>query len=320
LIVFTILAVVAQAQAQPGAESSPKPASGSPSTADPNRVVLKVGDLQITQAAFEQYIADLEAQQGPADLSRKQLGDNYAAMLMFSHMAAANGLDQSPEVKRQLEIDRTQILSNAEFAKLKAAATPTPAEIKAYYDAHLDDYDVVYMQRIFIWTDLKPGEVRKGSQMTMEQAQKLAADIKQTYASGGDYSQIQKLVNDVPHTPEEVVIDKEPLMFYRGELPERMASAFSLKPGEWTELNDGPGAHVFLHVVKHGRRELSEVTAPIERKLQNQKLKDEIASLKKKTGIWMDETYFASKTQASGSKPQPEAPGQSKSSADRGER
>ena len=98
-------------------------------------------------------IAALEAQQGPADLSRKAIGDNYASLLMLSQQALANHLESSPEVIRQLALDRTQILSNAEFARLKAQAKPTPEEIRAYYSAHLDDYDVVQLRRLFIWTE-----------------------------------------------------------------------------------------------------------------------------------------------------------------------
>ena len=43
-----------------------------------------------------------------------------------------------------------QILSNAEFGRMKEQAQPTPQQIKAYYDAHLEDYDVVKIRRVFI--------------------------------------------------------------------------------------------------------------------------------------------------------------------------
>ena len=70
-------------------------------------------------------------------------------------------------------------------------------------------------------------------------------------------------------------------------------AAFALKEGGWTELNDAPGTFVFLQVVKRSRRDLKEVSPQIEKKLQAQKLKDELADVKKNAGIWMDEQYFA---------------------------
>jgi len=252
--------------------------------------VLKVGDLQITQATFEQYLADLEAQQGPPELGRKKLGDNYASMLMLSQMAAANHLDTSPEVQRQLAIDRMQILSNAQFAKLKASATPTPEEISAYYNAHLADYETIEVRRIFLWSGDKVTDKRT---LTPEQAQKLAEQIKQAYSSGGD---VDKVISQTPHGSDDVVADKEPLKFQRGDLPGEMNDVvFALNEGGWKEFNSGPGAYAFFHVVKKGRLGLNDVSSQIEKKLQSQKLREQLETLKKQNGVWMDETYFVSK-------------------------
>jgi hypothetical protein len=254
--------------------------------------VLKVGNQQITQAAFEQYIAVLESQQGPAELSRKQLGDNYASILMLSHLAAENHLDKTPEVQRQIAIDTMQILSNAEFAKLKAESAPSKEEIKAYYESHLSDYDVVGLQRLFIWS----GNTADGGKLSPEKSKALAEQARQIYSAGGDSARIQQLISSTPHANDEIVFDEKPLLFQRGELPGAWSDkAFSLKTGEWTEVSSGPGAYLFIKVVNHSRRDLSEVSAQIEKKLQGQKLKAQLDELKKKTGIWMDETYFPSK-------------------------
>ncbi len=132
--------------------------------------------------------------------------------------------------------------------------------------------------------------------MTTEKAKALADAARQIYKSGGDPARLQKLVKETPHNNDEIVIDEQPLTFQRGELPGKMNdTAFSLKQGEWTELNNGPSAYLFFQVVNRSRRELPQVSAQIEKKLQNQKLKAELEGLKKKTGIWMDETYFVSR-------------------------
>jgi len=292
LVFAILLAAGAQAQAQPGSGSAEaaNTASKTDASSASQHVVLKVGDLQITQATFEQYLADLEAQQGPPELGRKKLGENYASMLMLSQMAAANHLDTSPEVVRQLAIDRMQILSNAEFAKLKDSTSPTPEEISAYYNAHLADYDTVTIRRIFIWSGDKATDKRT---LTPPQAQKLAEEIQQAYASGGD---VDKPISQTPHGVDDVMADKEPLTFQRGDLPAQMNDAvFALNEGGWKEFNSGPGAYAFFHVVKKGRLELKNVTPQIAKKLQSQKLREQLESLKKQNGVWMDETYFVSK-------------------------
>jgi parvulin-like peptidyl-prolyl isomerase len=317
LALTLILASVCIAQAQPGAESGAAAASASKTNATPpdQRVVLKIGDQQITQAAFEQYLVDLEAQQGPATLSREKLGENYASMLVLSQQAVANNLESSPAVIRQLAIDRMQILSNAEFARLKAEATPTPEQIRAYYDEHGADFDLVQIRRIFIWPSA-PGAKEQG--LTPQQAQALAEAIHHAYTTGGD---VDKVVNDTPHGKENVVVDKQPLTFERGELPPAMNKAvFALKEGEWTEFNNGPGTYAFIHVVKRSREDLADVTKRITKDLQNEKLRQELAALKSKTGVWMDEAYFATKSPVPASTTQPEPSEKDKTSTERGEK
>jgi len=263
------------------------------------RVVMKVGDQQITQAQFETMVSDLEAQQGPADLSRKAIGDNFAQLLALSQQAVANKLDQSPAVVRQLALDRTQILSNAEFADLKQKAKPTAEEISAYYNAHLEDYDTVQLRRLFIWSG---GKDKSGSGLTPQAAAALADKVHLAFASG---TSVKKVIEDTPHKSDDVLFDTEPLRFQRGEMPPQLdKAAFTLKVGGFTELNDAPGTYVFLQLVARGRRDLKDVSPQIEKKLQAQKLKDELANLKKTTGIWMDEAYFAPTPPAAASKTQ----------------
>jgi parvulin-like peptidyl-prolyl isomerase len=312
---------IGQAQAQPGSDTG-KPAENASSasttttgTANNDKVILKIGDLQITERAFEQYVSDLESTQGPADLSRKGLADNYSQLLMLSQQAKANKLQDDPLVQRQMAIDRMQILSNAEFGKLKQQAQPTPQQIKAYYDAHLEDYDVVKIRRVFIMGN--PNATTPGN-LTPEQAKALADKVKQAIASKQDVFPILK---STPHGTTDVVADTEPLTFQRGELPPQMdKTAFGLKEGQWTQLADGPTEFVFIQLVKNSRKDLNDVSPLIQKKLEADNLRDELKALKEKTGIWMDEEYFASKAPVPTSSTQPDASGQGKSGAERGEK
>jgi len=291
----------------PASIASSAHAPGNDALPPAERVVLKVGNVQVTQADFESMVRTLEEQQGPADLTRQAIGDNYAQLLTLSQQAIAHHLDTSPDVVRQLALDRTQILSNAEFARLKQQAKPTSDEIGAYYSAHLDDYDTVELRRLFIWSS----EGSKNTHgLSPQAAKELAEKARQAYASGGD---VGKLVSDTPHDPENVMLDKEPLIFQRGELPPSLEkAAFALKDGGWTELNDAPGTYVFLQLVARSRRDLKVVSPQIEKKLQTQKLRQELEDLKKNAGIWMDEEYFAAPPQKPVASTQPKSSAQQK--------
>ncbi len=279
--------------------------------------MLKVGDLPITQAAFEQYVTDLESTQGPASLSRKKLGDSYASMLVLEQQAKDNHLESTPEVQRLLAIDRMQILSNAEFARLKAAATPTPEEIQQYYNAHGDDFDVAEVRRIFIWS----GDPKsKDHSLTPEQAKATADSIRAAIKSGNE-AEINKIISSTPHAQDEVMADPRPLTFRRGELAPAMDDKiFALKEGEWKEFSNGPGEYVFVHLVKLSRETLKDATPEITKEVQTEKLRKELSAMKSKTGVWMDETYFASKAPTAGTNKEPEASGQATSSKERGEK
>jgi parvulin-like peptidyl-prolyl isomerase len=323
LVFFVLLmtgcfAVAEQAQTNPGSDSATPSANSAPSTNDKSakdRVILKVGEQQITEGAFEQYIADLEATQGPADLSRKTLAENYSTLLMLAQQAQANHLDTSPVVLRQLAIDRNQILSNAEFLRLKDESKPTAQEIKAYYDGHLDDYDLVKIRRVFILGSANPVN---GQGLTRAQAAAIATSVKQAISSHQD---AMAVVQAAPHSRTDIVADPDPLTFVRGELPPTMdKAAFGLKEGEWTQLNDGPDEYVFIQLVAKSRKTLNDVSSQIEKQLQAEKLREELKALKGKSGIWLDEQYFASKAPVPGSTTQPDASGQRKSGAERGER
>lgn len=280
----------------PSAESTSSPAKAT--VAPSERVVLKVGNVQVTQAQFEAMIRTLEEQQDTtADLDRRTLGDNYASLLMLSQQAVANHLESSPEVIRQLEIDRTQILSNAEYKRLDQQAQPTPEEISRYYSAHLDDYDEVQIRRLFIFK--RPEGAKDGRGLSPQDANALAKSIREAYASGGDARKL------IPKS-DAVVFDLDPLTFPRGDLPTFMEkAAFAMKDGEWSVLEDKPDGLILIQLVKRSRLSLTEVSPRIQKTLQGQKMREALQELKKNAGVWLDDQYFASPATPGTAAPKP---------------
>jgi parvulin-like peptidyl-prolyl isomerase len=255
-------------------------------------VVLKVGDVQVTEAEFESRIAAIEPQADPdkdgaTEKDRRKLGDDYASVLMLSQQAVANHLDSSPEVSRQLAVARMQVLSDAEFESLMRKATPSSEEVSQYYSAHLSDYDEVQIRRLFIW---KQRDNSKTAQVLSSQAARTSADqIRKEYASGTD---VKKLSEDVRRSGEGM-LDPEPLTFPRGELPPQLEKvAFTLKEGEWSEVEDTPARLLLIQLVKRDRQQLGQVSERIEKNLQGEKMQALLDDLKKKAGIWMDQQYF----------------------------
>ena len=275
LAVGTTSTLSAQSSTGKAAETSAAPAN--------QRIVIKVGDSNVTKAQFDQLYADFrKANEGGPVQRRDAIADNYAGTLMLSKQGVALGLDKDPEIMRQLELNRLQILSNAAFERLEKQAEPTSQEIEAYYNAHLNDFDEVDIRRLFIY---KQTPNSNGHGIPAQEAKARANEIRKVLATGGDAKQLIADTKDA--------LDAEPLNFKRGELPGPMANAFDMKVGEWSEVADTPEALVMFVVVKKDRQTLSQASAVVERTLQSQKLREEMEALKKKTGVWMDKEYFS---------------------------
>jgi len=294
LLLATLLVGVGQAQdlSHPSTTtSSQNEASAREKKSPAERVVLKVGSVQVTQAEFEASIGDFETQgkegAGVSEKKRRDLGDDYASVLVLSQQAVATHMDSSPEIRRQLEVARLQVLSDAEFASLLSQAEPTSDEISQYYAAHRSDYDMVQLRRLFIW---KRGKGSKNTHGLSPQDARARADkILQTYAAGGD---TQKLAEEFKGS-QDGLLDAAPVIFPRGELSPRMEQvAFALKEGEWSEMQDTPDSILLMQLVKHSHRQLGEVSSLIEKQLHAQKMQAKLDDLKKNAGIWMDNEYF----------------------------
>ena len=299
---FTVAASRGQSQ-EPASAATPMAATKNGSSAG-ERVVIKVGKTEITERDFETRIGDIEPEGGDPDSpggasekDRRAMGDDYASVLMLSQQAVADHLDASPEIRRQLEVERLQILSDAEFAKLKRQSEPTADEVAKFYSTHASDYDQVQIRRLFIWKH--HDEPSGGPNLSTEEAKARVEKVRQECAAGSDPKKVADELKDT----NEGLFDAVALTFPRGELKPQMEKiAFGLKEGEWSEVEDTPASLLWIQLVKRTRRPLTEVSSAVQDRLQNEKLQSRLDDLKKKTGIWLDPKYFASRTD-SGSLP-----------------
>ena len=291
-LVFAALSfTISTGQAQQSNHDSDKLTSQS--TSSKNRVVIKVGNQQVTEEEFETRIKDLEPQGGDPDSGgmsekdRRDLGQDYASVLMLSQKAVADHLDATPEIRRQLEIARLQVLSDAEFAKLMRDVKPTPEEISAYYASHSSDFEEVQLRRLFIW---KRPNSKTGQSISSQDARALAEKIQKELASGGDPAKISSDLKE----KEGGMLDATVLSFPRGELPAKMEKvAFNLNEGQWADVEDTPDSLICIQLIKRITRPLQQVSSMVENQLQGQKMKAKLDDLKVKSGVWLDQKYFS---------------------------
>jgi hypothetical protein len=63
--------------------------------------------------------------------------------------------------------------------------------------------------------------------------------------------------------------------------------------GKWSQAQDTRESLMLVQLVKRDRQPLAQVSSIIAKRLQTQTMKLQLDELKKKSGIWMDEKYFA---------------------------
>src|SRR6478672_3373611 len=234
VLVIIVMANVGQAQdsrsedsATTSKSSTSTPAKkAAPST---DRVILKVGGVKVTEAEFESMIGEFEPhgdpdKPGAEDKDRRSLGDDYASVLMLSQQAVASHLDASPEIRRQLIVDRMQILSDAQFASLMRQTKPSAGEIRQYYSSHLEAFDRIRIRRLFIWKVGAGSTNTKG--LSPDVARARADAILQAAKSGSDPEKLAETFKG----SDEGLLDAEPIPFTRGALPEKLEKvAFGLR-------------------------------------------------------------------------------------------
>lgn len=278
-------------QVPPTSTGASAAAPAKSAASSPDKVVLKVGKEQVTQADFEALMSGLGPQmnQPGNPQGRRRIGDQYSMLLVLSQQALNDHLETSPDFLHKMMFQRLQLLANAEYANLTHLAQPKPEEVSQYYTAHAAEFEEAQIRKVFVRK--KPEGAKEGAPgLSAQEARPRAEAIRKALADGTD---AKKVIDDFKST--DVIIDATPRTVRRGQLPaDQDKAAFQLKEGELSELEETPQAITFIQVVKHGRKELKDVTQQIERKMAQEKVQASMDELKKKAGVWMDEEYFPS--------------------------
>lgn len=310
LLVVTLSALVCFAQTSPAAKSSAKSASQSAATAagsPPQKVVLKVGTTQVTQADVDYLIGSLSPQvrKAVATRGRKPIGDEYAMMLLLSQKAHDERLDAAPEVQRKIAMEKIQILAQEEYHKIAAGIQVSPDEVSTYFTAHKSDFPEEAQIREFV-VRKKAADAKAGDPgLSSTEAKTRLAEIQKAVESGTDMAEVEKKF-DVPNT---VMVNPKPVTIRKGEMvPELDKAAFDLQPNQFSAPVETAQAVVLFQLLSRQQPDLKTVTPQIENDLRQKKLHATLDAMKAKANIWMDPEYFKEAEPPSGESQTPKAP------------
>ena len=114
-------------------------AKNTPPGAAKKAVIAVVNGKPVDADAFDAYAAAVTRQ--PVDKltaeQRDQVFDQFVAMQLAADVAVKKGMDRTPEVAAQLDLARTNVLSEAALKQYMEEHPITDTEIKAEYDTQV---------------------------------------------------------------------------------------------------------------------------------------------------------------------------------------
>ncbi len=262
-----------------------------PADADP--VVLTVGAEKITRSMFQEIIASLPAQQQAqlaSPQARKSLAEQVAELKVMAQEARTRKLDQSAAVRAKISLQSDQILANAVYQQL-VAGDPDETALKAFYDAHKQEWDEVKARHILIRMQGSRVPLREGrKELTDAEALAKAKEVRAKILAGAKFEDEAKAESDDTGSGEN---GGDLGTFGQGQMvPEFDEVVFKAPLGQVTEpIKTAFGYHLIL-VEDRKSKPFGEVRGEIEQKIRPEMGQKAIDALKTKTSITYDADYF----------------------------
>jgi peptidyl-prolyl cis-trans isomerase C len=277
-------AVPANAQqnaATPAAGAARADAAKDPLKVDPNKVVLTVGNEKITAGDVEALLSDLSPDQRRIlrTAGRRQVADQIIKIKLLSQEAQKRGLQNSPKVKRQLELVRDQILASTVLTDVQ----------QKHYEQNKDRFAKIRARHILIRFAGSRVPVRPGQkELSDQEARAKAEDLKKKIAGGADFAELARKESDDIVSGADGGDLGDP--FGHGKMvPEFDKVAFELKPGQISDpVKTQFGYHLIQVQEVFGFDDVQrDVAAQSDKQVQ-----ELLEGLKKDTKVEVDESYF----------------------------
>lgn len=279
------LATVAFAQTKPATPAQPQ------ASADP--IVIAAGDLSIRQSEFEAAIKTLpqEYQQFASGPGKKQFAEDYLRMKMLAAEGTKNGLDNDPDVVRQLSLMRENLIANAQLGRIEKGITINEADLQKAYEASKGQYEQVKARHILIAFKGSPAADPEKPELTEEQAKAKAESLRKQLVGGASFDELAKKESDDKGSGARGG-DLGP--FTRGQMVDEFEkAAFSAKVGEIAPVVRTQFGYHIIKVDEHTTTPFAEVKEQLERAERQKKMQEALDAMKTSSKATFNEAYFA---------------------------
>ena len=301
LSALALTAAVAFAQSKPASPAMaqtpapvPSNTTAMPATAaDADPVIVSAGAVTIRRSDFEAAVKTLPAEyqtfaMGPG---KKQFADDYLRMKLLAAEGMKNNLDKSPEVTKQLELMRENLVATEELKKIESTITVTDAELKKAYDDNKKDYQQVKARHILIAFKGSPAAQKGKKPLSDAEAKAKAEELRKKLVAGADFAEMAKKESDDVESGKN---GGDLGAFGHGQMvPEFEQAAFNAKPGEITPVVKTQFGYHIIKVDEKVSTPFDTVKASLDKTIRQKKVKDLLDAMKTAAKPMFNDAYFA---------------------------
>ncbi len=269
-------------------------------------VIADVNGQEITSDVLEKYLAARPVQMNAdnsAEMFKKRVDEIIVDELLYQE-ALRLKLDQEPDTRQRIRQVLNQKLSEEQINKKVLQRKIEQAELQAYYDSHLDEFNRPEMVRLADVLIAVPKDATPDQRAELKQkAETVLAEIMAASSPSISFPQLARKYSDQPEKYPKgdtgfFSQDGKPI----GMDPAVAEAGFKLeKSGDIANavIEAGDGFHIIMQTGKHPafNRPFEQVAKYLERRIRNeelQKKRDEfVQELKTKSKISTDEKVLA---------------------------
>lgn len=272
--------------------------------ADP--VVFEAGGRKMTRSEFDSLMRNLpenvRAQLGPdSPETRRRLAEQLGEIMSYAAEARRLRVPEKPAVQVQLFLQQESTLASLLYQHFTETARPGEQQLEAYYNAHKSEFETARARHILVRFQGSRVPVREGQKdLAPEEALARAEALRQRILKGEDFAAVARAESDDTGSGKS---GGDLGSFGRGRMIAEFEEAvFSLPVGEISRPVKTQFGYHIIQVQERSVQPLAEVRADIERRLTTENAQKSMETVKQKSRVFLDESYFGKPAAA------PEAP------------
>lgn len=280
-----------------GAPQSEPPAAAPAAEIKPDTVVMEANGKKYTKAEVDQLFALLPAQYQVQAHAQPQFLTQVLMLQKLTEDAVQDGLDKRSPYKDQLELNRLQVLGNAELTIHGNSFPVKDEDQQKYYKDNPDKFQEAKVRVIYIAFNPAPGKTgAEGKKLPLEaEAQAKIDGLRKQIEAGADFGKLARENSD-----DAASAGKDGdfgTIKHSSPYPDPIkAAVFALKPGELSQPIRQPNGFYLIRLEELHTLPYDDVSSQISTDIRQEKFREWTKSLQQQFSIKvLEPSYFAPK-------------------------